>query len=69
MALTFGQILARANEASPSKEAHIWIDYADGKRGYAFSLPTRDKALRYMNTVEGEQLGATAYDREGNWIE
>lgn len=65
MALSFDEIIARANAANPTAKAHVFIEYADRKRGYFRSYPTLKAALRYCNSREGERLSAQAYGKNG----
>lgn len=63
--MTFEQILARANEVNPNALFHIWVEYADGKRGYGkscTSTATKDAAVR---TYEKAGMSPIVYDRNG----
>lgn len=69
MPLSFDEIIARANAANPNAKAHVFIEYADRKRGYFKSFPTVEAALRFQNSDEGERLSAQAYGKNGEDVD
>lgn len=69
MALSFEEIIERANKNQPLSQAHVFIEYADNKRGYFKSFYHVDAALRFCNSHEGRQLAAQAYGKNGEDID
>lgn len=67
--MTFEQILARANEVKPNAQYHFWVEYADGRRGYAKSVETRKNAVAVNAMFERAGMGPTCYDRNGNDVD
>lgn len=63
--MTFEQILARANEVNPNAQFHFWVEYADGKRGYAKSVESHGLAVTVNARYESANMSPTCYDRNG----
>jgi hypothetical protein len=63
--MTFEQILARANEVNPNAKFHFWVEYSDGKRGYAKSVETYGLAVAVNARYENAGMSPICYDRDG----
>lgn len=67
--MTFEQIIERANAAAPNAKFHVFIEYADGRRGYAKSFTDFDAANRFYRSQDHAGNEPLMYDRDGNDVD